>query len=484
MSTASDQAGSDGGRVRDRFYIGGHWAPATSGARINVHEAATGEVFAEVAEASEQDIDSAVKAAAEALPGWSATDVEQRVRYLEAISSGIAERTEELARTIAREVGSPIRMARAVQVGNPIGIIAGTNAAVRDFQFQENIGNDLVVHQAAGVVAAITPWNYPLQQVVAKVAPALAAGCTVVLKASEIAPLTAFMLAEIAADAGLPAGVLNVITGTGPTTGEGLVLHPLIDQISFTGSTRAGRRISQLAAEALTPVTLELGGKSASVLLPDADIEKAAKFAVYNAFSNAGQTCTALTRLLVPAAEQERALAVAIETAQKLTLGDPLDESTRLGPLATEIQLERVRGFIRRGIAEGARLAIGGADPPPGLEQGYFVQATVFADVRPEMTIAQEEIFGPVLSVIPYADESEALEIANGTRYGLAGAVWSQDQDHAIDFARRLEAGTVEVNGGAFNLVAPFGGVKQSGHGREFGKYGLEEFLVPKSIQL
>jgi aldehyde dehydrogenase (NAD+) len=484
VTTSNQPTGSEQSRVQERFYIGGDWAPATSAARINVHEAGTGEVIAAVADASEQDIDSAVKAAAEALPGWSATTVDERVSYLEAISNGISERTEELARSIAREVGSPIRMARAVQVGNPIGIIAGTNAAVRHFMFQENIGNDLVIQEAVGVVAAITPWNYPLQQVVAKVAPALAAGCTVVLKASEVAPLTAFMLAEIAAGVGLPAGVLNVITGTGVTAGEGLVLHPLVDQISFTGSTRAGRRISQLAAESVTPVTLELGGKSASVLLPDADIEKAAKFAVYNAFSNAGQTCTALTRLLVPSADQERALAVAVETAQKLTLGDPLDESTRLGPLASETQLERVRGYIRKGIAEGARLVAGGADSPPGLEQGYFVQATIFADVRPEMTIAQEEIFGPVLSVIPYRDEIEALEIANGTRYGLAGAVWSRDQDHAIDFARRLDAGTVEVNGGAFNLVAPFGGVKQSGYGREFGKYGLEEFLVPKSIQL
>jgi acyl-CoA reductase-like NAD-dependent aldehyde dehydrogenase len=484
MTTTTHPARSGDRLVQDQFYIGGGWAPATSGTRINVHEAATGEVFAEVAEASEQDIDGAVKAAAEAYPSWSTTAVEERVSYLEAISQGIADRTEELARSIAREVGSPIRMARAVQVGNPIAIIAGTTAALRDFEFQEQIGNDLVVHEAVGVVAAITPWNYPLQQIVAKVAPALAAGCTVVLKASEVAPLTAFILAEIAAAAGLPAGVLNVISGTGATAGEGLVLHPLVDMISFTGSTRAGRRISQLAAESVTPVTLELGGKSASVLLPDADIEKAAKFAVYNAFSNAGQTCTALTRLLVPAEEQERAAAVAVETAQKLTLGDPLDESTRLGPLASETQLERVRGYIRQGIAEGARLMIGGAEAPTGLERGYFVQATVFADVRPEMTIAQEEIFGPVLSVIPYRDESEALEIANGTRYGLAGAVWSQDQDHAVSFARRLQAGTVEVNGGAFNLVAPFGGVKQSGHGREFGKYGLQEFLVPKSIQL
>ena len=301
MTTTTDSARSGDRLVQDQFYIGGTWTPSTSGTRINVHEAATGEIFAEVAEASEQDIDTAVKAAAEAYPSWSATAVDDRLGYLEAISQGIADRTEDLARSIAREVGSPIRMARAVQVGNPIAIIAGTAAAVRDFQFQEQIGNDLVIHGAVGVVAAITPWNYPLQQVVAKVAPALAAGCTVVLKASEVAPLTAFTLAEIAAAAGLPPGVLNVISGTGVTAGEGLVLHPLVDKISFTGSTRAGRRISQLAAETVTPVTLELGGKSASVLLPDADIEKAAKFAVYNAFSNAGQTCTALTRLLVPA---------------------------------------------------------------------------------------------------------------------------------------------------------------------------------------
>ena len=470
--------------LQDRLYIGGEWVAATSRTRIDVHESGTGEVMAEVAEATELDIDRAVQAAAAAGPAWSATPPTERADYLEAISRGIADRTEELARSIAREVGTPIRHSRAIQVGNPIQIIAGTTRAIRDFQFQEEIGNVLVVCEPAGVVAAITPWNYPLQQVVAKVAPALAAGCTVVLKASEVAPLTAFMLAEIADAVGLPGGVLNVLTGTGSTAGEGLVSHPLVDLISFTGSTRAGRRISQLAAETVTPLTLELGGKSASVLLPDADIEKAAKFAVYNAFLNAGQTCTALTRLLVPQADQERAVAVAVDTALKLGLGDPLDESTRLGPLASQAQLERVRGYIRQGIAEGARLVTGGAESPQGLDRGYFVAATVFADVRPEMTIAQEEIFGPVLSVIPYRDETEALEIANGTRYGLAGAVWSGDQDRAVAFARRLRAGTIEVNGGAFNLSAPFGGVKQSGHGREFGRYGLAEFLVAKSLQL
>jgi acyl-CoA reductase-like NAD-dependent aldehyde dehydrogenase len=470
--------------VQDRLYAGGAWIESTAQNQIEVHEAGTGQVMALVADATELDIDRAVRAAADAQPAWSARSTAERVEYLEAISRGIGKRSEELARSITREVGTPIRHSRALQVGNPIQIIDGTAAALRKFGFQEEIGNVLALREPIGVVAAITPWNYPLQQVVAKVAPALGAGCTVVLKASEVAPLTAFTLAEIAHAVGLPAGVLNVLTGTGATAGEGLVSHPLVDMISFTGSTRAGRRVSQLASERVTPVTLELGGKSASVLLPDADIEKAAKFAVYNAFLNAGQTCTALTRLLVPQRDQEQAVAVAVETAQKLSLGDPLDEATRLGPLASQTQLERVRGFIAVGIAEGARLAIGGVEPPPGLGRGYFVAATVFADVRPEMAIAQEEIFGPVLSVLPYRDEAQALEIANGTRYGLAAAVWSTDQDRALAFAKRLRAGTVEVNGGAFNLSAPFGGVKQSGHGREFGRYGLEEFLVTKSLQL
>ena len=470
--------------VRDHFYIGGAWVRSSAPGRIDVHEAGTGEVLAQVADASEEDVELAAQAAAAAQSEWAATPPAERGRFLSALAEGIAGRSEELARSISREVGTPIRHSRAIQLGNPIEIIAGTVAALGEFIFQEQIGNVTAIREPAGVVAAITPWNYPLQQVVAKVAPALAAGCTVVLKASEVAPLTAFGLAEVAHAAGLPAGVLNVITGSGAGAGEGLATHPMIDMISFTGSTRAGRRVSELAADRVIPVTLELGGKSASVVLSDADLDKAVKFGVYNAFLNAGQTCTALTRLLVPQADQARAEEVAVATAQRLSLGDPLDEATRLGPLASRAQLDRVRGYIRLGVAQGARLVAGGADPPAGLERGYFVAATIFADVSPEMTIAQEEIFGPVLSIIPYPDEAAALEIANGTPYGLAAAVWSNDQDRAISFARRLRAGTVEVNGGAFNLAAPFGGVKWSGHGREFGRYGLEEFLVAKSLQL
>ncbi|MGH7640297.1 MAG: aldehyde dehydrogenase family protein [Candidatus Dormibacteria bacterium] len=470
--------------LKSRWFVGGSWIESSSEDRIPVHEAGTGLVMAQVADASAEDIDRAVQAAAAALPDWSATPPKRRAELLDAIRSGVELRTEALARSIAREVGTPIRHARAIQVGNPIQILGGTSQALREYTFEEEIGNVLVARVPVGVVAAITPWNYPLQQVVAKVAPALAAGCTVVLKASEVAPLTAFQLAEVAAEVGLPPGVFNVLTGAGATAGEGLVSHPQVDKISFTGSTRAGRRISQLAAERVVPVTMELGGKSASVLLPDADIEKGAKFAVYNAFLNAGQTCTALTRLLVPRAEHERAVQVASEAATRLPLGDPLDEATRLGPLASQAQLNRVRAYIEVGIAEGARLALGGVDPPSGLGRGYFVTPTIFAAVRPEMRIAQEEIFGPVLSVLPYGTEAEALEIANGTSYGLAAAVWSQDRERALAFARRLRAGTVEVNGGAFSLDAPFGGVKQSGHGREFGRAGIDEFLVSQSLQL
>ncbi len=471
-------------RLEYRLFIGGSWVPASSGRLIEVEEASTGEPLAEVPEASEADLEEAVEAAAAALPGWSGTPIEERASVLERIAEGISQRTEELATSISREVGTPIRHSRAIQVGNPLQIIAGTVEAARREPLEEEVGNVRVLREPAGVVAAITPWNYPLQQVVAKLAPALAAGCTVVLKVSEVAPLTAFTLAQIAADAGLPGGALNVLTGYGASTGERLVCHRLVDHISFTGSTRAGRRISRLAAERVTPLTMELGGKSASVLLDDAEIEKAAKFCVYNAFLNAGQTCTALTRLLVPRRLQERAVEVAAETASKLAPGDPLDEATRLGPLASSRQLERVRSYIRQGVQAGARLAAGGAEPPAGLERGFYVRPTVFADVEPEMVIAQEEIFGPVLSVIPYESEEAALRIANGTPYGLAGAVWSADQEHALDFARHMRCGTVEVNGGAFSLTAPFGGVKLSGHGREFGRYGLEEFLVPKSLQL
>ncbi|HEX5768893.1 MAG TPA: aldehyde dehydrogenase family protein, partial [Burkholderiales bacterium] len=336
-----------------------------------------------------------------------------------------------------------------------------------------------------GVAGLIVPWNFPMVTTSWKVAPALAAGCTVVLKPSEVAPLNAFVFAEVVETAGLPKGVLNVVTGTGPKAGEALVKHPGVDMISFTGSTRAGKRISELAAQSVKRVALELGGKSASVILEDADLATAVKGTLNGCYLNSGQTCTALTRMLVPEKRYDEAARLAAELARSFTVGDPLAESTRLGPLTSLAQLERVRGYIKKGVDEGAELLAGGAEPPEGAPAGgYYVRPTVFGKVRNDMTIAQEEIFGPVLSIIAYKDEEDAVRIANETPYGLAGAVWSKDDAHAQRVARRIRAGQVDVNGGAFNLNAPFGGFKQSGHGREAGVYGLEEFLEYKSLQL
>jgi aldehyde dehydrogenase (NAD+) len=333
------------------------------------------------------------------------------------------------------------------------------------------------------VAGAITPWNYPLYQIINKMAAALAAGCPMVLKTTEVAPLAAYELASIVHEAGLPAGVFNLLCGTGPVVGEALARHPGVDLVSFTGSTRAGTRVAELAAATVKRVSLELGGKSANVVLPDADLGTAVERGMARAFANSGQGCSALTRMLVPARRYAEAVDLAVAEAGRYPVGDPLGEGTRLGPLVSAVQRDRVRGYIERGVADGARVVTGGAEPPPGLETGYYVQPTVFAEVTPGMAIAQEEIFGPVLSVIGYSTEEEAIGIANGTLYGLAAAVWSADQDHAVAVARRLRAGQVEVNGGAWNILAPFGGFGRSGYGRELGAAGLEEYLEVKSLQ-
>src|SRR2546422_4441016 len=401
------------------------------------------------------------------------------------ISAGLKARTDELAKTIAQEVGMPLKMAGRIQAGLPIANFANYAKLLKEFVFEQRVGNSLVVREPVGVVGAITPWNYPLHQITLKVAPALAAGCTVVLKPSEVAPFNAFILAEAAESVGLPKGVLNVVTGYGPAAGEALVKHPGVDMISFTGSTRAGKRISELAAQSVKRVALELGGKSASVILEDADLAAAVKGTVNGCYLNSRQSRTALTRMLVPASKYDEAAKIAAEVAKGFTVGDPLGESTKLGPLTSSAQLERVRGYIRKGLEEGAELVAGGAEAPEGVPPGgYYVRPTVFGRVKNSMAIAQEEIFGPVLSIIPYKDEEDAIRIANDTVYGLAGAVWSKDEARAQRVARRIRAGQIDVNGGAFNMNAPFGGFKQSGHGREAGVYGLEEFLEYKSLQL
>jgi len=471
--------------VRDKFYIGGQWvAPGTS-ETIDVHNAGTGEVMGRVPAGSAKDIDAAVAAARSALESWSALPPDTRAEFLEQISAELKKRSDELARTIAQEVGMPLKLAGRIQAGLPIANFANYAKLLRDFVFEQRVGNSLVVREPVGVVGAITPWNYPLHQIALKVAPALAAGCTVVLKPSEVAPFNAFILAEAAQAAGLPRGVLNIVTGFGATAGEALVRHPGVDMISFTGSTRAGKRISEMAAQTVKRVALELGGKSASVILDDADLAAAVKGTVNGCYLNSGQTCTALTRMLVPQSQYEEAAKLAAEVARSFTVGDPMAESTKLGPLTSKAQLERVRSYIRKGVEEGAQLITGGAEPPEGVPAGgYYVRPTVFGKVKNSMSIAQEEIFGPVLSIIPYQDEDDAVRIANDTVYGLAGAVWSKDEARAQRVARRIRAGQVDINGGAFNMNAPFGGFKQSGHGREAGVYGLEEFLEYKSLQL
>jgi betaine-aldehyde dehydrogenase len=469
---------------RDAFYIDGRWAAPSTRERIDVHNAATGAVMGSVPAGGAADADAAVRAARRAFEPWARTPVERRAQFLQGIAGGLQQRAAEIGRTIALEVGMPVALSARIQAGLPIFNFGNSAQLARTFRFEERAGNSLVVRQPVGVVVAITPWNYPLHQIALKVAPALAAGCTVVVKASEVAPFNAFILAEVIDAAGLPPGVFNLVTGFGPVIGEALVTHADVDMISFTGSTRAGTRIAELAAPGVKRVALELGGKSASLILDDADLATAVPETVRNCYLNSGQTCNALTRMLVPAARHAEAARLAVAAAQTFVPGDPLAESTTLGPLSCAAQLERVRGYIRRGLEQGAELLCGGPEAPAGLGGGYFVSPTVFGNVDPKSVIAQEEIFGPVLAIIPYRDEDEAVRIANDTPYGLAGAVWSGDEQRARAVARRLRAGQVAVNGGPFNPTAPFGGFKRSGRGREAGSYGLEEFLEYQSLQL
>jgi len=478
MATAAEM------QVRERVLIGGEWVQPSGGDPLEVINSATEEAIGTIPACSPADADRAVAAAREAFDSWAATPREERAGYLAAIAKGLGERAEEIATTITQELGMPLKLSRLIQVGLPTAQFAATPKLMEEIAWEEEIGNSRVLREPVGVVAAITPWNYPLNQIAAKVAPALAAGCTVVLKPSEVTPLNAFLLAEVIEAAGLPAGVFNLVTGTGPVVGEALAGHPGVDMVSFTGSTRAGRRVSELASATVKPVAMELGGKSPNVILDDADLARAVPDGVAKCFLNSGQTCSALTRMLVPRQQLAEAEELAVAAAESFTPGDPFDEGTRLGPLVSDIQRERVRGYIEKGVAEGARLLTGGAEAPDGLERGYFVRPTVFSEVTPEMTIAQEEIFGPVLAIQPHAGTDEAIRIANDTAYGLAGGVWSADQDRAIAVAKRLRSGQIEINGGAFNPLAPFGGYGQSGHGRENGRYGIEELLQVKSLQL
>ncbi|MDX3236765.1 aldehyde dehydrogenase family protein [Streptomyces sp. ME03-5709C] len=462
-------------KPHDGMYIDGDWRPAAGPGTIDVVNPADEQVFATVPAGAAEDVDAAVRAARAAFRGWATTPPAERAARIAALRDVLAARSGEIAETVTAELGAPLKFSQAVHAALPIAVAGSYAELAATHPFEERIGNSTVLHEPVGVVAAITPWNYPLHQIVAKAAPALAAGCTVVLKPAEDTPLVAQLFAEAVHEAGLPPGVFNLVTGLGPVAGQALAAHEDVDLVSFTGSTAVGRRIAATAGAAVKRVALELGGKSANVILPGADLAKAVNVGVANVMSNTGQTCSAWTRMLVHRDRYEEAVTLAAAAAAKYVPGE------RIGPVVNARQYERVRGYIAKGVEEGARLVAGGGDVP--RTRGYWINPTVFADVTPEMTIAQEEIFGPVLSILAYEDEEDALRIANGTVYGLAGAVWAADADAAVAFARRMETGQVDINGGRFNPLAPFGGYKRSGVGRELGPHGLAEYLQTKSLQ-
>jgi len=469
--------------IRDSFYINGQWVKASSPDTLEVTSSGTGELYAVIPSGTVEEANAAVEAAAAAFSSWANTSPKERGELLTRVSEKLAERSDEIALVIANEVGMPLMLAKGVQVGLPTATFADNAQRANEFAWEEEVGNSTIVREPAGVVACITPWNYPLHQIANKVGAALAAGCTVVLKPSEVAPINAFILAEIMDEVGMPKGVFNLITGPGPVVGEAIVAHPKTDMVSFTGSTRAGKRVMQIAAEMVKRVSLELGGKSANILLDGADFSRAVGDGVFKAYLNSGQTCSALTRMLVPRSRLAEVEDLAVAAASGLTPADPITGASLLGPLVSAAQQQRVRDYINKGVEEGARLICGGTTPPEGLESGYYVMPTIFSDVKNSMTIAQEEIFGPVLSIIPYDTEEEAVAIANDSLYGLAGGVWAESDEKAFEVARKIRTGQVEINGGGWNNVAPFGGYKQSGIGRELGKFGFEEFLEVKSVQ-
>ena len=468
---------------RTKIFVGGDWIASQSDSFTGVRDPPTGELVGRTPSGVPEDVDVAVAAARAAFESWAATPAAERIALLDRVRDALRERNDEIADLISDEMGAPRAFSRGAQASLGVKNFDFAARAMEEIlaEGEEAIGPTLVVREPVGVVAAITPWNFPLHQISAKVAPALAAGCTVVLKASEVAPLNAFVLADIIEEAGFPAGVFNLVSGPGRTLGERLVSHPDVDMVSFTGSTGAGRRIAALAAPSLKKVALELGGKSANIVLDDADLEEVIPVALKQCYANTGQACASLSRLLVPRdllGEVER---IAVEAAASWTVGSPADLNTKIGPVASESQQKSVLGYIDSGIAEGARLLLGGSTPP--IETGAYVSPTVFSDVTSEMTIAREEIFGPVLAIIPYDDEDEAIRIANAAEYGLSGGVWSADRDRAVAIARRVRTGQVVINGEPLNLRAPFGGYRQSGLGREYGRYGLEEFFEIKSLQ-
>ena len=466
--------------ARTELYIDGEWVSPSNTETIDVINPATEQVLGTVPAGTDADVDAAVAAARKAFDPL--IGVSERRERLDAVIAAMEKRLPDIAETITSEMGAPIRIAQSVQTQVPLAVARAFADALAGFEFDERIGNSLVTREPYGVVAAITPWNYPLYQVVAKVLPAIAAGCTVVLKPSNEAPLSVFEFVETLHDSGLPPGVVNLVSGPGRVIGERMATHPDVDFVSFTGSTGVGSRVGELAGKTIKKVALELGGKSANVILDGADLGTAVKVGVGNAFLNGGQTCMAWTRMLVPESRYGEALDLIEAAVSRYTVGDPTDPATRIGPSASESQYRTVLGFVERAQRDGARLLTGGGDKIADI--GYYVAPTVFADVDPSSELGQEEVFGPVLAVIPYRDTDDALAIANGTPYGLSGAVWAADDDTAVAFARQVQTGQLDINGGRYNPAAPFGGYKKSGIGRELGRIGFEEFLQVKSLQM
>ena len=465
-----------------KFYINGAWVDPVKLATLDVINPATEEAYTKISVGSAADVDRAVAAARAAFPAFSQTSREERLRLLRRILEIYKERIEDIARAVSDEMGAPMGLARNSQAAAGQAHLASTIKALEAFEFEQQRNGTRIVREAIGVVGLITPWNWPLNQIACKVAPALAAGCTMVLKPSEIAPITGVIFSEIVHAAGVPAGVYNMVSGDGPSVGQVMAAHPGIDMMSFTGSTRAGIIVAKTAADTVKRVAQELGGKSPNIILPDADFEVAVRKGVESCFNNSGQSCNAPTRMLVPRERQAEALAVAKKSAEAHKVGDPKAEGTMLGPVVSEIQFNKIQRLIEAGTKEGATLVTGGVGRPEGLNRGYYVRPTVFGDVRNDMTIAREEIFGPVLSVMPYDSEEQAIAIANDTVYGLSAQVASKDLEHARRVARQLRAGQVKINYPAWDTFAPFGGYKQSGNGREYADWGLHDFLEIKGI--
>ncbi len=465
-----------------KFYIDGAWVDPVVPATLDVIDPSTEEAYTQISVGSRADVDKAVAAAKAAFPSFSQTPVAERLALLKKILEVYNKRFEDIAQAVSHEMGAPITFAREAQAWAGRAHMESTIAGLESFEFTEKRGATTIVKEPIGVVALITPWNWPLNQIVCKVAPAIATGCTVVLKPSEIAPISGIVWAEIMEEAGVPKGVFNLVNGTGPDVGQIMAGHPDVDMVSFTGSTRAGIIVAKTAADTVKRVAQELGGKSANIVLPDADIETAVRKGVQACFGNTGQSCDAPTRMLVPADRHEEALGYAKSEAETFTVGDTRDEATILGPLVSQLQFDKVQRLIEAGIKEGATLVAGGLGRPEGVNRGYYVRPTVFGGVTNDMTIAREEIFGPVLSILPYKDEDEAVAIANDTVYGLAAYVQSENLDHARAIALKMRAGSVYLNYPDWDTMAPFGGYKQSGNGREYADWGIHDFLEIKGI--